>query len=511
MNELAEFNLTSASSDAALALLPELSTAGPSTAVIAAVVAGVVLLLVLGARSLRSKELASEKKPPLEAESAPKLAPAEAAAPQEPVEAPVAITGKMSLKEIKAAKKARLTDDYKTSDVALAEKEQRMRGQRDEAEGAERRRRPRLRPRSLPLSPRRPLPLNLPPSPRLRRRPAAAAEGGEPAVAAASAEPAVAPPEPAPERKSLSEGLQKTRGGFFSRLGSLFSSSAELDEDLIDELEELLFTADIGVKSSQHLLEKVQERFAAGEASDPSEVYGLLREEVASILRENQGRLDVGRGPSPFVVLVVGVNGAGKTTTIGKLAAQYRSEGRSVMMVAGDTFRAAAVNQLERWSERVGCSFYRGADEADPSSVVFDGIKAAVEEGVDVVLCDTAGRLQTKAPLMDELRKIGRVAAKALDGCPHETVLVLDANTGQNAIQQAKLFGEAVPLTGLVLTKLDGTAKGGVIIGISQELGVPITTSGSARLSRTCVPLTRRSSSTRSSEVAEGFASRPRL
>ena len=476
MNELAEFNLTSASSDAALALLPELSTAGPSTAVIAAVVAGVVLLLVLGARSLRSRELASEKKPPLEAESASKPAPAEAAPPQEPVEAPVAITGKMSLKEIKAAKKARLTDDYKTSDVALAEKEQRMRGQRDEAEGAEAASPAEAEAAESAAEPAPPAAAepSAVPAPPAAAEPEAAAEGGEPAVAAASAEPAVAPPEPAPERKSLSEGLQKTRGGFFSRLGSLFSSSAELDEDLIDELEELLFTADIGVKSSQHLLEKVQERFAAGEASDPSEVYGLLREEVASILRENQGRLDVGRGPSPFVVLVVGVNGAGKTTTIGKLAAQYRSEGRSVMMVAGDTFRAAAVNQLERWSERVGCSFYRGADEADPSSVVFDGIKAAVEEGVDVVLCDTAGRLQTKAPLMDELRKIGRVAAKALDGCPHETVLVLDANTGQNAIQQAKLFGEAVPLTGLVLTKLDGTAKGGVIIGISQELGVPI-------------------------------------
>ena len=278
-------------------------------------------------------------------------------------------------------------------------------------------------------------------------------------------------PEPTPT-KTLSEGLEKTRGGFFARLGDLFSSSTKLDDEVVEELEELLFTADIGVKTSQHLLQKVQERIDADGVTDPQAVYGFLRDEMSALLRANHQPLVL--DASPFVMLMVGVNGAGKTTTIGKLAAQFQAEGKRVLMVAGDTFRAAAVGQLERWSERVGCGFHRGADEVDPSGVIYDGIARGVAEGFDVILCDTAGRLQTKAPLMDELRKMGRVSGKALDGAPHATVLVLDANTGQNAIQQAKLFSEAVPVTGVVLTKLDGTAKGGVVLGLSQELGLPI-------------------------------------
>ncbi|MFT4703010.1 MAG: fused signal recognition particle receptor [Bradymonadia bacterium] len=277
-----------------------------------------------------------------------------------------------------------------------------------------------------------------------------------------------------PRPVALSDGLAKTRGGLFKRLGTLFTSKQALDEELFEELEELLFTADIGVKTCQYLLQQVQQRQDDGEVADAETAYRVLREEMSAVLHRHTRHLEVPANAGPQVWLMVGVNGAGKTTTVGKLAAQLTEEGKSVLMVAGDTFRAAAVGQLERWAERVGCGFHSGADEADPSSVIFDGVKRAKAEGVDIVLCDTAGRLQTKTPLMAELSKIGRVAGKALDGAPHETILVVDANTGQNAIQQARLFGEAVPLTGMILTKLDGTAKGGVVLGISQELDVPI-------------------------------------
>jgi fused signal recognition particle receptor len=273
--------------------------------------------------------------------------------------------------------------------------------------------------------------------------------------------------------RGLAQGLQKTKGGFVARIGRLFSSKKRLDDETIEELEELLLTADIGVRTSQRLLEAVQVRFADGEI-EAEQVWDLLRAETSSILASSAGELTPTSPDGPFVLLMVGVNGAGKTTTIGKLASHYVSEGKSVMMVAGDTFRAAAVNQLVEWANRVGCEIHIGQDEGDPSGVIFDGIKKGIESKVDVILCDTAGRLQTKKPLMDELGKIVRVSGKALPGAPHETVLVIDANTGQNAIQQAQLFRDAAPLTGLILTKLDGTAKGGVVIGISEEMQLPI-------------------------------------
>ncbi|MFT6400110.1 MAG: fused signal recognition particle receptor [Bradymonadia bacterium] len=313
-----------------------------------------------------------------------------------------------------------------------------------------------------------------------------------PAPAAPALEPAVAPPEPVavpvvpapvpiapvpakpePVPNALENSLGRTKRGFVARIGKIFANKRELDADTIEELEEVLFTADIGVRTSQRLLAAVQERFSDGEI-ELDQVWDVLRAETNSILGTSAGELVPDVSKKPFVLLMVGVNGAGKTTTIGKLAAQYTAEGKSVLMVAGDTFRAAAVNQLVEWATRVGCPIHAGEEGHDPSGVIFDGIKKGIAAGVDVILCDTAGRLQTKKPLMDELGKIVRVANKALPGAPHETVLVIDANTGQNAIQQAQLFREAAPLTGLILTKLDGTAKGGVVIGISEEMKLPI-------------------------------------
>lgn len=276
---------------------------------------------------------------------------------------------------------------------------------------------------------------------------------------------------PADEGRSVREGLDRTRGGFIARLGTIFSRGRKLTEDQIEEIEEVLFTADVGVKTSQHLLEMVQSRVDDGVES--SEIWRVLREETSEILSRNARPLDLGEH-KPAVLLIVGVNGVGKTTTIGKMAAQWTRSGKRVLMVAADTFRAAAVEQLREWSERVGCGFSCGKDEADPSGVVFDGVRKGVDEGYDIILCDTAGRLHTKTPLIDELRKIRRSIDKACPGAPHEVILVLDANTGQNAIAQARQFREAVDLTGLVLTKLDGTAKGGVIIGISAELALPV-------------------------------------
>ena len=277
-----------------------------------------------------------------------------------------------------------------------------------------------------------------------------------------------------PTPKSLQEGLRKTRGGFVDRLGNLFKKRSALDEDLIDELEEVLYTADIGPRTAQLLIESVRVRLDAGEGSaDPAEAWAHIRKITEEVLTENDRDFDLD-SHSPFVLLVVGVNGVGKTTTIGKLATRFTDEGRKVLMVAGDTFRAAATEQLEEWGERTGLSVHVGEDGADPASVVYDGIQRGVEEGYDVVICDTAGRLTNKKNLMKELEKIGRVSSKALDGAPHETLLVLDANTGLMAIEQARMFQTVVDITGIVLTKLDGTAKGGVIIGICKELGVPV-------------------------------------
>jgi len=289
------------------------------------------------------------------------------------------------------------------------------------------------------------------------------------------AEPAKRPAIPvdrAEERKRLSKGLAKTRGGFIAKLSKLFSGKAKLDADMLDQVEEILFTADIGVRTSQELIEGL--RSSKGEVDDPAAIWDHIKRHSAMMMQTQEARpLDVDAA-KPFVILVVGVNGTGKTTTIGKLATMLADQGRKVMLAAGDTFRAAAVEQLEVWGGRAGCVVVRGKEGADPSSVVVKAMKRAKAEGFDVVIADTAGRLHTKVELMEELQKMGRTIAKHSDGGPHETLLVLDATTGQNAIVQATIFKEAMNVSGLVLTKLDGTAKGGVVLGICNELQLPV-------------------------------------
>ena len=284
-------------------------------------------------------------------------------------------------------------------------------------------------------------------------------------------EPAPAEPEP-PRRAPLRERLARTSEALVGRLGNVLRGR-KLDGDLLEELEAFLFTADLGVRSAEDLLSRVREQ---AEGSDAEELRAVLR----SAITEKLKRVEPAAGPPlalqgvPHVVLVLGVNGAGKTTTIGKLAARYREAGHSVILGAADTFRAAAVEQLQTWGERADCPVISGSDGSDPAAVAFDTVKAAVARGVDVAIIDTAGRLQTKAPLMEELGKIARVVGRDLEGAPHETLLVLDSNTGQNAISQAREFTAAATVTGLVLTKLDGTAKGGVIVGLADEFGIPV-------------------------------------
>ena len=286
------------------------------------------------------------------------------------------------------------------------------------------------------------------------------------------------PPASAPKRRDISglrKGLAKSREteGFFGRLRALFSGKKEISPDLAAQIEEVLLTSDVGVDTTNVLLEHVKTTLAKGELTDPEAVWGELRAECLKILEGSlSGALDLREKPT--VVLMVGVNGAGKTTTIGKLATKLSASGKKCVLAAGDTFRAAAVQQLVVWGERVGCEVVRGKDGADPGSVVFDAIKKAQEVGADVVLADTAGRLHTKSNLMSEMKKIAKTAEKALPGAPHEILLVVDSTNGQNAFAQAKEFKEALPLTGIVLTKLDGTAKGGVVLGVANGLRVPV-------------------------------------
>jgi len=280
--------------------------------------------------------------------------------------------------------------------------------------------------------------------------------------------------------QTLAAGLARTRGGFMARLGSIFAGPA-VDERTLAELEEVLFTADIGVKTATALLEAVREKVRRQELTDPVRLKAALRAEILRIVSVPSAAGPDGLLPAearPWVVMVAGVNGSGKTTTIGKLAARIQGAGRTVLLGAGDTFRAAAGEQLEIWAERVGAPCVRGKEGADPASVCFEAVKEGVARGVEVVLCDTAGRLHTKAPLMEELRKVKRVMGKAAEGAPHEVLLVLDATNGQNAIAQARQFHEALGVTGIVLTKLDGTAKGGVVIGICDELKLPVRFAG---------------------------------
>jgi len=283
-----------------------------------------------------------------------------------------------------------------------------------------------------------------------------------------------APPEKRKPLKPLRDGLLKTRENFIGRLSKAILGRKSIDSSVLEELEEVLFTADIGVKTAQALLDRVQENVSVKKLSDPERLYDEIQGEIESILTLPSSELDLSRG-EPFVIMMIGVNGTGKTTTIGKLASQLKARGHEVLLAAGDTFRAAAVEQLVVWGERSGCEVIRGAEGADPSSVIFDAIQAARARNVEVVIADTAGRLHTKVPLMEELKKIARVAGKAADGAPHEILLVLDSTTGQNAINQANLFSEALDgITGIVLTKLDGTAKGGVIVGITDEMKTPV-------------------------------------
>lgn len=271
----------------------------------------------------------------------------------------------------------------------------------------------------------------------------------------------------------LKEGLSKTHKNLVDKIDQAVLGRKKIDEDLYDELEEILVTSDLGVQTSYRLIERVRERLRRGESDQAELIKGYLKEELLLILKGVGDGIDTERA-RPFVILMVGVNGVGKTTTIGKLASRYRSEGKSMLLAAGDTFRAAAIEQLEVWGERAGCPVIKHKEGSDPSAVIFDAIKAAQNRGTDVLIADTAGRLHTKVNLMEELKKVKRVVEKELPGAPHEILLVLDATTGQNAVSQAKLFKEAVDITGIVLTKLDGTAKGGVVVSIVDELRIPV-------------------------------------
>lgn len=272
----------------------------------------------------------------------------------------------------------------------------------------------------------------------------------------------------------LQTGLKKTRKGFLRSLDEALLGKKELDEEAIARLEEVLVRADVGVKTAYQLLDSVSDRVKRKELNDPERILEHLQELVRETLLSVEAPLRVGYGSEPFVVMTLGVNGSGKTTTIAKIAARQKLANRKVMMVAGDTFRAAAVEQLTIWGQRIGCEVVRGKEKADPSSVVFEAMEKAIKEDYEIVLIDTAGRLHTRIPLMEELKKVSRTVTKKLPGAPHETLLVIDSSMGQNAILQARTFNEAIPVTGLALTKLDGTAKGGVIIGISNELKIPI-------------------------------------
>jgi fused signal recognition particle receptor len=297
-----------------------------------------------------------------------------------------------------------------------------------------------------------------------------------PPSAGRPAPPSTRQPERVRDIEGLRRGLSKARGseGFFGRLRALFTGKKELSHEITSEIEEVLLSSDVGTETTALLLARVKEALGQNDLADPEKVWDALRAEAERIVS-----VDGTTGPlelknKPTVVLLVGVNGAGKTTTIGKLATKLNANGKKCVLAAGDTFRAAAVQQLIVWGDRVGCEVVRGKDGADPGSVVFDAIKKAEQLGVDVVLADTAGRLHTKSNLMVEMKKIAKTAEKALPGAPHEILLVIDATNGQNALAQAKEFKEALPLTGIVLTKLDGTAKGGVVLGIANALRLPV-------------------------------------
>lgn len=280
------------------------------------------------------------------------------------------------------------------------------------------------------------------------------------------------------KKEKLDQGLEKSRSGLLSKIGLAVAGKDKIDDAFLDELEEILITSDVGVKTTLEIIRRIEDRVARDKYINTKDLQRLLKEEITDLLKDNSkerpAEFDADFPVKPHVVMIVGVNGVGKTTTVGKLAYWYKKANRNVVLGAADTFRAAAVEQLTIWSERAGVPIIQQGQNADPAAVAFDSVSAAKSRGADLVLIDTAGRLHNKKALMDELGKIKRVMGKVVGDAPHEVILVLDASTGQNALQQAKAFTSVVDITGLALTKLDGTAKGGIVIGISNELNVPV-------------------------------------
>lgn len=282
----------------------------------------------------------------------------------------------------------------------------------------------------------------------------------------------------AEDQDRLESGLKKTREGIFGKIGRLVKGKSTIDEAMLDDIEEALVTSDVGIKTTLDIIEQIKKRVARDRYLSSEELQTLINDEIAQLLEENTSArpadFDAPLNNHPHVIMVVGVNGVGKTTTIGKLAWRYAHAGRSVLVGAGDTFRAAAIEQLETWAERAGVGIVKQQHGADPAAVAFDTVQSAVQRSADVAIIDTAGRLHTKTGLMDELSKIKRVMSRQVRDAPHEVLLVLDATIGQNALRQAEEFTRSVDVTGLVVTKLDGSAKGGIVIGISNEFKVPV-------------------------------------
>ena len=280
------------------------------------------------------------------------------------------------------------------------------------------------------------------------------------------------------KKETLDKGLSKTKEGVFSKLARIVAGKSQVDEDILDDLEEVLITSDVGVETTLRIIDRIEKRVARDKYVNTSELNKILREEITALLTENDveesGEFTVPADKNPYLIMVVGVNGVGKTTTIGKLAYQYKKQGNSVYLGAADTFRAAAVEQLMIWGERVGVPVIKQKMGADPASVAFDTLSSAKANNADVVIIDTAGRLHNKLNLMNELTKIKKVMEKIVPGAPHEVLLVLDGSTGQNAFEQAKQFTAATEVKELAITKLDGTAKGGVVIGISDHFKIPV-------------------------------------
>lgn len=280
------------------------------------------------------------------------------------------------------------------------------------------------------------------------------------------------------KKEKLDKGVEKSREGLLNKIGKSIAGKDTVDAETLDELEDALITSDVGVKTTVEIINRIEARVAKDKFITQNELQEMLREEIVALLKENRpdqpAEFDAEFKNKPHIVMVVGVNGVGKTTTIGKLANLYKMAGKKVVLGAADTFRAAAVDQLTIWSERAGVPIIQQGQNADPAAVAFDTVSSAKSKGADIALIDTAGRLHNKKSLMEELGKIKRVMGKVTEGAPHEILLVLDASTGQNALQQAKAFTDVVDVTGLVLTKLDGTAKGGIVIAISNELNVPV-------------------------------------